>query len=315
MCARADGGALGRRHSESRPHDPPLLCIYRLLRTRRAVNVLAVTSHVVYGHVGGQAAILALQRAGHEVWHLPTVVFSNHPGHGGFAGEVTPPELVRRLLDGLADGGFLAQVDAVLSGYLGSAGCAQALAGAVEKLKEQRDVTYCCDPVLGDDGRHYVAAGIEEALRERLLPLADIVTPNRYELSRLSGMAAGGLAEALAAAERLRAAGAGSVVAKSAELTPTRLCNAVVGPAGRFAVEVERLDAVPYGTGDLLAALLLAARLAGLDDGAALAQASVQVAGVIAESLARGADELALVAAQDVLATPPIPPLAVRRLD
>jgi pyridoxine kinase len=277
------------------------------------VNILAVTSHVVYGHVGGQAAILALQRAGHEVWHLPTVVFSNHPGHGGFAGEATAPELVQRLIDGLAARGFLDRVDAVLSGYLGSAGSAEILAATVASLKAQRPLTYCCDPVLGDDGRHYVAAGIEEVMRERLLPLADLLTPNRYELARLSGVAEGGLEEAVAAAEHLRARGAGSVLAKSAAVTRERISNAVVGPKGGFAVALERLVDVPYGTGDLLAALMLAARLAGLGDGAALAQASAQVAGVIAASVASGADELALVAAQEVLATPPAP-LAVRRL-
>lgn len=278
------------------------------------MNILAVTSHVVYGHVGGQAAILPLQRAGHEVWHLPTVLFSNHPGHGGFAGEATAPELVRRLLGGLAERGFLAQVDAVLSGYLGGAGTALALAETVAALKAARPVLYCCDPVLGDHGRRYVAEGVEAAIREALLPQADILTPNRHELGWLAGSEIASMADALAAARRLRARGAGSVVCTSAEERGGKIVSAVVGAGGAFTIEQTLRERVPYGTGDLFAALFLAARLAGAADGAALARAAGGTAAAIETSLAAGADELAVVAAQDAVLEPARLP-AVRRID
>lgn len=279
----------------------------------KAGHVLAITSHVVYGHVGGQATVPALQRHGHEVWHLPTVLFSNHPGHGGFAGDVVAPALLRRIVDGLGERGFLEQVDAVLSGYLGTAETADVVADTVRRLRRDRAVVYCCDPVLGDAGRRYVADGILEAVRDRLLPLADILTPNRDELGWLAGRTVEGLAHVLAAAEALRAAGAGSVVCTSASQEDGRLGNVVVCGEGRFAVEVTQRDGAPHGTGDLFSALFLAARLDRLGDAEALARASAQTAAVIEASLARGADELALIPPPEALAGSP-EPLPVRRL-
>jgi len=271
------------------------------------VNLLAITSHVVYGHVGGQVAVPALQRLGHEVWHLPTVLFSNHPGHGGFAGEAVRPALLRDLLDGLDARGFLDRVDAVLSGYLGTAETAGIVADTVERLRRGRRMVFCCDPVLGDGGRRYVADGILEQLRDRLVPLADILTPNRDELAWLAGRPVASLDAAVAAAEALRRRGAGSVVCTSAALSGGQLSSLVVGAAGAFALETPVLEGVPHGTGDLFAALFLAARLDGLDDAAALARAVAQTDAMIRATLRSGGDELTLIADPDVLADTPVP--------
>lgn len=271
---------------------------------RPPVNVLLISSHVVYGHVGGQAAVPALQRLGHEVWHLPTVLFSNNPAHGGFAGEPVRTEQLAALIDGLAARGFLARVDAVLSGYLGTAETAALTAETVAGLRRERQVLYCCDPVLGDHGRRYVADGILECLRDRLLPLADLATPNRDELGWLAGETVDDLNGVVAAAERLRHRGAGSVICTSAEVTAERLTTILVGAEGRAAVEVARAATVPHGTGDLFAALLLAGRLAGLRDGEALARAAAQTRMVVEASVAAGSDELALIEALDRLAAP-----------
>ena len=46
------------------------------------MNILSIQSHVAYGHVGNSAAVFPLQRAGHEVWPIHTVNFSNHTGYG-----------------------------------------------------------------------------------------------------------------------------------------------------------------------------------------------------------------------------------------
>ena len=56
---------------------------------------------------------------------------------------------------------------------------------------------YCCDPVIGDvEEGVYVREGIEEFLRDHALPQADIATPNRFELERLTGLDCGTLAGA-----------------------------------------------------------------------------------------------------------------------
>ena len=269
------------------------------------VNILAVTSHVVYGHVGAQASVLPLQRAGHEVWHLPTVVFSHHPAHGHQTGEALGGALVEALLAGLEAAGFLAQAEVVLSGYLGTPDTATVLAAALDKLKRQNAQTiYCCDPVLGDGGRVYVADGLIAAIRDQLLPRADIVTPNRFELGLLAGAPVDTLARVIEAAQGLVAAGAGIVVCTSAEVTAEKVVTLALSAAGAWSTETPALEKVPHGTGDLLSALYLAHYLETRDPAVALGAAVAGVDAAIGASLAAGAPELDLVAAQDQLLEP-----------
>ena len=84
------------------------------------VQLLSVQSAVAYGHVGNSAAVFPLQRLGHEVWPVHTVLFSNHTGYGAWRGPMVDPEDVREVVLGMEERGALAQVDLVLSGYQGS---------------------------------------------------------------------------------------------------------------------------------------------------------------------------------------------------
>ena len=156
-----------------------------------AVNVLSIQSSVVYGRVGNRAAVPVLERLGHDVWPVDTVAFSNHPAHGTFRGRIVPAAEVRDLVEGLAARGVLARCDAVLSGYLGEPATGAVVEDAVARVRAANPGTlYCCDPVIGEVGRGvYVRAGIPEAFRDRLVPLADIVTPNPFELELLTGVA------------------------------------------------------------------------------------------------------------------------------
>jgi pyridoxine kinase len=279
------------------------------------VNVLAITSHVVYGHVGGQAAVLPLQLLGHEVWHLPTVLFSNHPAHGGFRGEPLPADRIEDLLQGLVERGFLGRAAALLSGYLGRPDTAAAVCRALDALRRARsDALYCCDPVLGDEGRIYVADGLVEAFRGQLVPRADILTPNRFELGLLAEAPVETLPEVLAAAARLRRESGGIVVCTSAAVTAEAVTTVAVGEAGAFAVDAPRHEAVPHGTGDLFTAAFLARYLDGRDLGTSLRHAAAAVDAAIAVSLEAATGELELVAAREALAAPPVQPV-LRRLD
>ena len=102
------------------------------------MNVLSIQSGVVYGHVGNSAAQFCLQRMGHEAWRIDTVRFSNHPGHGGFAGEVTAAAEIGGLVAALDARGWLAGCDALLSGYLGAADQGAAVLGAAARLRASR---------------------------------------------------------------------------------------------------------------------------------------------------------------------------------
>jgi pyridoxine kinase len=152
--------------------------------------VLSIQSHVVFGYAGNTAAVFPLQRLGREVWAINTVEFSNHTGYGAWRGKVLGAELAEELVTGLEERGVLHRAEAVLSGYLGDAAVGRAIIDAVKKVrKESKNALYCCDPVMGDVGRgFYVKPDIPDMFRKELVPLADIVCPNQFELEALTGI-------------------------------------------------------------------------------------------------------------------------------
>lgn len=273
------------------------------------MNVLAISSSVALGHVGNSGAVFALQRLGHEAWPIDTVVLSNHPAHGGFRGRVTPAVEMAELVRGLEERGVLTDCDAVLTGYLGAAEQGPAVLAAVAAVRRANPrARWLLDPVIGD-GRVYVKPGIAELLRDEAAPDADILTPNAFELGLLTGHPVESTATALAAIDALRArsrrrplvVATGLVLRDRAADT---LAMIAVDDTGAWRVTVPRLDHPAHGAGDILAAVLLGRLLDGDDPPAALAHAAAAVQAVIARS-GRAAADLALIAAQEALTSPP----------
>ncbi len=170
------------------------------------LNILSIQSWVSYGHVGNAAAVFPLQRLGFEVWAVHTVQFSNHTGYGEWTGSVFPPELITELMDGIEARGVLPDCHAILSGYMGSEGTVSAVAAAVERVRKVNpSALYCCDPVMGDVGRGiFVQPELPALIATQAIPIADIITPNQFELEYLVGHAVHTLPEVLAAAQTLR---------------------------------------------------------------------------------------------------------------
>jgi pyridoxine kinase len=152
--------------------------------------VLSIQSHVVFGYAGNTAAVFPLQRLGREVWAINTVEFSNHTGYGAWRGKVLGAELAADLVTGLEERGVLNRCEAALSGYLGDASVAMAIVDAVKKVRSvSPNAIYACDPVMGDVGRgFYVKPDIPGIFKKELIPLADIVTPNQFELDAITGI-------------------------------------------------------------------------------------------------------------------------------
>jgi pyridoxine kinase len=269
-------------------------------------TVLSVQSRVAYGHVGNAAAVFPLQCLGVEAWALDTVAFSNHTGHGRWRGDVVAAETVAGLFDGIADLGILPSIDAVLSGYIGTAETGAVLLDIVGRVKQANPrALFCCDPVIGDtDTGSYVRDGVAEFFRDAALALADIVTPNRFELEFLTGRAIGGLAQAAEAAAALRKQGPRIVLATSLDTAPDRLTMLASGAAGAWAVETPRLPVEPNGCGDVTAALFLGRLLGGESLPDALAATAASMFAVIETTVRLGRYELALVAAREELARP-----------
>lgn len=290
------------------------------------MNVLSIQSFVAFGHVGNRAAILPLERLGHEVWPVNTVVLAHHPGYGAWRGRLAAPEEIKTLIDGLEARGVLGRCDAVLSGYLGDAALGPVLLDAVRRVRKANPkALYCCDPVMGDGARgFFVRAGIPEFFRDEAVPMADLLLPNAFELRWLTGFPVDDLASALAAARELIAQGArGAPLSFKEEagfarrprlVVVTGLRRTVRGRSriGALAVEALRawhaeapLIAVPAnGAGDVFAALFLGHYLDGRRPGRALERAVSALHAVMAKTAALGSGELALVESQEAFLKP-----------
>ncbi|MFT3810712.1 MAG: pyridoxal kinase [Micropepsaceae bacterium] len=268
-------------------------------------RVLSIQSEVAFGHVGNSAARFALQRLGVDVMALPTVLFSNHPGHNGMKGQPVAPGLLDDLLTGLDERGFLDGVDAVISGYLGDPAQAEIVRRAVTVVKGRNPgALYLLDPVFGDEGGAYAKPGIAEAMARQLLPLADIVTPNRFELASLTSQKVETAPDAAAAARLL---GRPLVLATSAPAAvPDRIGTMAVTAGEAFLVTTARVEHPPSGTGDLLASLFLGRRLKGADIADALSASVASVDHMIRAAKAGDLSEMPLVAEQKALSDPEI---------
>ena len=275
------------------------------------MNILSIQSHVTYGHVGNSAAVFPLQRLGFEVWPLHTLQFSNHAGYAGFTGQVFGAQHLREVVDGLAARGVLGTCDAVLSGYLGAAEVGAAVCDAVARVKAANPTAlYACDPVMGDgEGGLYVDAALPELFRDRALALADIVTPNLFELETLTDARVITLDQAVSAARGLVARGPGVVLVTGLRHQTTRageieLLAVTAQGAWRVITPLIPCDPQPNGAGDLLAALFLGHYLRTRDAGQALEAAAAATFAVLDATRIAGARELQLIAAQNDLVAP-----------
>lgn len=265
-------------------------------------TVLSIQSQVAGARVGNSIAVFALERLGVEVIALPTVVFGQRPDRGPPGGGVTPVGWLEAMLAALDAGGVLGRVDAVLSGYLGAPEQAEAVLLALNQVRRRRPgAIYVCDPVLGDaDGGLYAKPAVAHAIRDQLSPRADLLTPNAFELSWLTGQAAHGVEDAAAAAKRL----ARDCLVTSAP-TPAGLATLLCTGAGTLRVETPELPRPPKGTGDLLTALFVGRRLLGQAPEQALSLAVGAVYDLIA---AADGDDLPVVAHQSLLVQPKTQP-------
>lgn len=272
-------------------------------------TVLSIQSWVSFGHVGNAAAMLPLQRLGVDVWAVHTVQFSNHTGYGAWRGPVFTGEMVREIVQGIADRGQLGLCDGVLSGYMGDRAIGEAIVEAVDRVKAANPAAlYCCDPVIGDVGHGvYVAAGIAEFMREVAVPRADLVTPNLFELEHLTGMRVRSLPDALAAVDALHALGPREVLVTSLthDRTPADHIELLVsGETGAWVARTPRLPVEVSGAGDAIAAVFFAHFARSGSPEYALARSASSIYGLMRRTAEAGGGEIRLVEAQDEFVAP-----------
>ncbi len=273
------------------------------------MGILSIQSLVAYGHAGNSAAVFPLQRLGKVVWPVMTVHFSNHTGYGAWRGPVLAAAEVAEVITGIEERGAFAACEAVLSGYQGAKDVGAVVLDAVARVKAASpEAIYCCDPVMGDVGRGmFVRPGIPELMRDRVVPAADVVTPNHFELDFLTGTTSTTTSGLLDAADRLRAVGPSVVLVTSALLDDTpegSLDLVAVSAEGAWRTRTPRLPISPNGGGDLTTAVFLANLLDGHPLPVALARTTSSVFAVMAATAAADDRELRIVQTQDLLADP-----------
>ncbi len=273
------------------------------------MNLISIQSHVAYGHVGNSAAVFPLQRMGVEVWPIHTVQFSNHTGYGDWKGEVFSASLVRDLIAGIEARGVLGECDGVLSGYMGDAAIGEAILDAVLTVREANpSARYCCDPVIGDvDTGVFVRDGIPDFIKKKALPLADIVTPNQFELDNLTGRTSKTLAQARDAVRALHDLGPHAVLVTSLHTTDTpdgSIDMLASDDTGCFLLRTPKLELVANGAGDVMAALFFAHYLRQGGTNKALARAGATIFGILEKTAEAGTSEIQVVLAQDEICNP-----------
>jgi pyridoxine kinase len=273
------------------------------------MTVISIQSQVAFGHVGNSAAVFPMQMHGIDVIAVPTTLLSNRPGYPTIRGRVLDAQLVADLLLGVDERGALDTAKMILSGYLGSPEIAAVVADFVARARTGHPaLLYACDPVLGDRDRGlFVQADIPPLVRDRLCPLADIITPNHFEFEWLCGAKTTTADQMIEAAQALLARGPSTVVVTSAELADTpdgEIETLAVERTKAWRVRTPKLPISPNGTGDLFAALFASARVLGSETPEALSHAASAIFAVLEQTAIRGTEEMRIVECAGLLAHP-----------
>lgn len=273
------------------------------------MRILSIQSAVAYGHVGNSAAVFPLQRIGVEVLPVYTVNFSNHTGYGAWRGPLISPADVADVITGIEERGVFPEIDVILSGYQGGEGIGDVILDAVARVKAANPAAvYACDPVMGNaNSGCFVAPAIPILLRDRVVPAADIITPNQFELGYLTGTDPHTLESTIEAADAVRGLGPRTVLVTSVD-RPDRpegtIEMLVVTDEGSWVVQTPLLPMKANGSGDVTAALFTAHFRRTGDAADALARTASSVFDLLERTHLSGARELQLVESQEFYAHP-----------
>jgi hydroxymethylpyrimidine/phosphomethylpyrimidine kinase len=245
-------------------------------------RVLAIAGSDSGGGAGIQADLKTMLALGvHGMTVICAVTAQNSVGVQGYW--ELPPEAVAAQLDSVL-GDIGAQ--AIKTGMLASA----TLVGTVCDSLAEVAAPVVVDPVaISKHGDSLISEGTVEAIRERLLPLATVVTPNLQEAELLTGMAIADEARMLAAARMINSMGPQWVLIKGGHL-PGNPVDLLFDGERVLRYPAQRVGSVhTHGTGCTLASAI-ASRLAFGDDMPTAVQAAKEyVTGAIAAGFPLGA--------------------------
>ena len=276
------------------------------------MKILSIQSRVTSGYVGNAVAVPILQRLGCTVWPIDTVTFSNHPALGAHTGGIRPAPEIEMLVGGLCNQNLLAQCDAILTGYLGSANIGPVVLAAVQRIRDANPAAlWCCDPVMGDHGQFYVAEDIPRFFRNKALPIADIILPNAFEAEYLSGISVTTVSEAAKAASSLLAKGPKTVIITGV-IEGDQLGAVAADATGCWVCLASAIAAPTYGAGDAFTSLFVSHYLTSNNLPKALGHAVNGIHEILSATAKARTADLNLIAALPALDG--LAPLPVKRI-
>ena len=269
--------------------------------------ILSIQSNVITGYVGNAAARLPLQRLGFEVWALDTVTLSNHPAICPPTGQISTPEQILDLFNGIRSLGLLNKCVAVLGGYLGNAENGPALLHAVSRTrKENKRALFVCDPVMGDNGRIYVDGDIVSFYTNKAMSIADIMLPNAFEASLLTGISVTSVSTALQAIQNLRNRGPAIIIVTGVKAPDTsKLATLISFKDEVWQTLTPKVEIQSHGAGDLLSALFTGNYIQNKNPLTSVSNAIAGVYSVLKNAKKTDADTLSLTSVQETMLDPP----------
>lgn len=263
---------------------------------------LILSSFVAASRIGGAAQQYVL--AAHRIDPVlaPTVMLGRSPAKGAH-GQATSPELFASMLADVEADALFGMVDLVITGHFSSAEQVEIAAGVLDRVRalSERRPAVVVDPILGDHPKGlYVSPEVAGAVGARLVPLADWITPNLWELGHLAGRTLSGLADVVAA---VRSVGKPALVT-SAPAGADEVALLYVDDEGATLFAHRRFPDAPNGTGDLVTASFGAGLVEGLAPLAAAERAARAAAEAVGAAQDWRAPELPIVALGERLMRP-----------
>ena len=265
-------------------------------------TIILISSHVARGSVGNRIMSFALERLGLTVWDVPTIILPHHPGQAPAERIVPQDDAFAGLLDSIAERSD-GRVDAILSGYLGTSAQTDSVANLVRAIRSDRpDCLFLCDPVIGDEGTLYVIDRIAETIRDDLLPLADIATPNAFEVAWLAGAAVTDQTDLVSAAKAIPSPT--TIVTSAPGMMRNHIGNLLVSDGETILAEHPAVTSRAKGTGDLFAALYLGHILLKRPPRKALQRAAASAFELMAAAARHDLDDLPVTSRQTAIVQP-----------